>query len=53
VNNEGITKDEISLLLSNKQTDSVHPMEVIKDGTFLPRSKRHRRKKKWSLRRNP
>ncbi|NHN28281.1 hypothetical protein [Paenibacillus agricola] len=44
--NDGVTKEELELLLSKKQSDSLDALEMIKH-MFMPRAKRHRKKKKW------
>jgi hypothetical protein len=45
VKNDGVTKEEIELLLSKQQTDSKHPLKIIKE-LFITRFKSDGKKKK-------
>jgi hypothetical protein len=45
---QGVTKEELSLLLAkDPENELPPPLEPTKDLTILPRSKRHRKKKRW------
>ncbi|MBP1156080.1 MULTISPECIES: hypothetical protein [unclassified Paenibacillus] len=53
MDNGGVTKEELSLLLSNDPKNHRESFEPVDTSTFIPRSKRHRRRKTWLYRSLP